>query len=101
MLRDRLAGEVKIRLQHLQRVPGAALVSLQDESDSRRLNRGTHAVSLMADDAEDFLRPRYRLRCGDDVQQQRAAANLMQDLGTLALQPRSLARGHDGDCKTG
>ena len=41
-----------------------------------------------------------RLGGRDDVQQKGAAADLVQHLGALALEPRALARGHDGYCET-
>jgi hypothetical protein len=46
------------------------------------------------------VRGHQRFGRSDDVQQQGAAADLVQHFGALALKPRSLSRGHDGYCKT-
>jgi hypothetical protein len=34
---------------------------------------------------------------GDDVEEEGAAADLVEDLGALAFEPRAFACGHDGD----
>ena len=57
--------------------------------------------ALVADDAEDAVGGDEGLGGGDDVEQEGAAADLVEDLGALALEPRALARGHDGDCESG
>ncbi len=57
------------------------------------------ALGLVADDAEDLFGGDEGLRRGDDVEQQGAAADLVQDFGALAFEPRALARGHDGYCE--
>jgi hypothetical protein len=54
----------------------------------------------VANDAIDLFGGDQRLGGGDNVQQQGASAHLVQHLGPLAVEPRALARGHDGYCKT-
>ena len=51
----------------------------------------------MADDAVDLGCWDYGLCGGDDVEEQCAATDLVQDFGALTLEPRAFACGHDGD----
>jgi hypothetical protein len=81
-------------------VAGAALLGLEDELDACVGNGRADAVALVADDAVDLVRGDDGPGGGDDVQQQRAASDLVKDLGPLALEPRALAGGHDGDCES-
>ena len=74
---------------------GAALVNLVYELHAGESERRAHALSLVTDDHVDVLwRDHLAGRC-DHMFQQRLAANLMQNLGPLRLQPRSLARGQN------
>ena len=75
---------------------GTALLRLQNELHARARHRALHALCLMPDDAQNALRWRHRLRGRNHMQQQRPSANLVQHLGPLRLQPRALARGHNG-----
>ena len=100
VLGEGLAGEGEVGLDHLQGVAGAALLGLEDELDAGVGDGGADAVALVADDAVDLVGGDDGLGGGDDVEQERAAADLVKDLGSLALEPRALAGGHDGDCKS-
>ena len=51
----------------------------------------------MADDAEDVVGGDDGLGGGDDVEEEGAAADLVEDLGAFAFEPRAFAGGHDGD----
>ena len=73
---------------------------LRDETRRRWRHRGLHPLRLVAHDAKDHLGGDQRLCRTNDVQQQGASAHLVQHLGPLAVEPRALARGHDGYCKT-
>ncbi len=80
---------------------GAELVFLQDELDAGGGNCGAYAFGFVADDAEDVIGGDERLGRGDDVEKKGAAADLVEDFGALAFEPRALARGHDCYCETG
>jgi len=101
MLRYWNPGELKLGFEHLQRVTGTPLVCLQDKLNTGSLDGRSDAVRFMADDAKDFFCGSNSLGGGDHMQKQSAAANLVKYLRALALEPRSLTRGHDGDCETG
>jgi hypothetical protein len=78
-------------------VTGSALLRLKDELDAGGFDGGTDAVGLVADDAVDLIgRNDLAGRC-DHVKQKGTASDFVKDLGTLALKPRTLACGHDGD----
>ena len=100
MVRKRRAGELQPGLEHLHGVAGSALVWLRDKRDTRAGDRGLHAPGLVADDAVYLSVADQRLCRCNDVQQQGSSADLVQHLGPLAVEPRALARGHDGYCKT-
>ena len=100
VLWKRRAGDLQPSLEHLHGVAGAALVWLRDKRDTGGGRRGLHALRLVADDAIDLIGGDELLCHCDDVQQQGASAHLVQHLGPLAVEPRALARGHDGYCKT-
>ena len=69
--------------------------------DARGGDCGAHTRSASCpDDAEDAVGGNERFCGGDDVKQKGASADLVQDFGALAFEPRPLARGHDGYCKT-
>jgi hypothetical protein len=53
----------------------------------------------VAHDAEDAICGNEELSGRDDVKQQGAAADLVEDLGALAFEAGALASGHDGDGK--
>src|ERR1700722_6099497 len=79
----------------------ASLVLLHHKLHAGGRYGGLYAVRLVADDAVDASGGNDGL-CGCDyVQQQRAASDLMQHLGPLTLEPRSFARSHDGNRKSG
>ena len=100
VLRKRRAGELQPGLEHMHGVAGAALVWLRDKRDTRGGHCGLHPLRLVAHDAIDRFGGNQRLCRTNDVQQQGASAHLVQHLGPLAVEPRALARGHDGYCKT-
>ena len=99
VLGDGGAGDGEEGFDHLEGVAGAALLLLQDELDSGGGYGGLYAVGFVADDAVDPVGGDDGPGGGDDVEQKCAAADLVQDLGALALEPRALAGGHDGDCE--
>lgn len=76
---------------------GSALLGLEDELDSGGLNGGADAVGLVADDAVDLVGWNDLLGGGDDVEEEGAATDLVEDFGALALEPRAFSGGHDGD----
>ena len=84
-------------LEHLHGVAGAALFGLEDELDAGVLDCGFYAVGLVADDAEDVVGGDDLLCGGDDVEEEGAAADLVEDFGALALEPGAFSCGHDGD----
>ena len=51
----------------------------------------------MADDAEDVVGGDDGFGGGDDVEEEGAAADLVEDFGAFAFEPRAFAGGHDGD----
>jgi hypothetical protein len=56
-----------------------------------------YTVGFVADDAEDVVGG-DDFFCGcDDVEEERAAADFVEDFGALAFEPRAFACGHDGD----
>jgi len=93
----RVEGEVG--LEHLQGVAGAALFGLQDEADAGGFDGGFYAVRLVADDAVDVVGRDDGGGRGDDVREQGAAADLVEDFGAAGLEAGALAGGHDGDCE--
>ena len=97
MFGQRRAGEFEVGLEHLDGVAGAALLGLKDELDAGGFDSGADAIGFVADDAEDVIGGDDSLGGGDDVEKEGAAADLVEDLGALAVEPRALACGHDGD----
>ena len=91
------AGELEVGFEHLHGVAGAALLGLEDELDSGVSDGGADAVGFVADDAEDVVGGDDGLGGGDDVEEEGAAADLVEDLGASAFEPRAFACGHDGD----
>jgi hypothetical protein len=81
----------------LDRVAGAALLSLFHKADPGRGNRSLHLLRLMAHNGKDIRWRNDLAGRGDHMAQQRLAANFMQNLGALRLQARALAGGHDDD----
>ena len=79
----------------LDGVAGAALLCLFNEANARGGHRGLHPLRLVANDDENPARLHDAAGGGDDVRQQRLAADLVQHLGPLRLEPGSLARRHD------
>ncbi len=100
VLGEGIAGEGEVGLDHLQGVAGAALLGLEDELDAGVGDGVADAVAFVADDCSRSGRRDDGLCGGDDVQQQGTATNLVQYLGSLALEPRAFAGGHDRDCKS-
>ncbi len=97
MLGKGIAGEGEVGFDHLEGVAGAALLLLQDETDSAGSYGGADAVGFVADDAVDVVRGNDGLGCGDDVEEKCATADLVENFGAFAVEPRALAGGHDGD----
>ena len=93
----RIAGDGEVGLDHLEGVAGAALDFLEDEADAGLLDGGADAVGFVADDAVDVVGRNDGLGGGDDVEEEGAAADLVEDFGAFAFEPRALACGHDGD----
>jgi hypothetical protein len=81
-------------------VAGAALLGLLDEADAGMFYGGADAGGFMADDAQDFAGWRYGFRGGNDVQQQRTAADFVENFGALGLEAGAFAGGHDGYAET-
>ena len=79
----------------LDGVAGAALLCLLDEADARCGHCCLHPLCLVTDHGIDVARSHNLAGGGNHVGQQRLAANLVQHLGPLRLQPRPLARRHD------
>ena len=44
-----------------------------------------------------WRRKRESEEVGDDVEEEGAATDLVEDFGAFAFEPRAFARGHDGD----
>src|SRR3954469_14474558 len=96
MLRKWGAGELEVGFEHLHGVAGAALLRLEDELDAGVLDGGSDAVGFVADDAVDVIGGDDRFGCGDDVEEEGAASDFVEDFGALAFEPRAFACGHDG-----
>jgi hypothetical protein len=75
----------------------AALFRLQDEFDAGVFYGGLHAVGFVADDTEDLVSSHGGFGGGDDVKEEGAAADLVEDFGALAFESGAFACGHDGD----
>ena len=58
---------------------------------------GSYAVGLVADDAVDVVGWNDLFGGGDDMEEERATADLVEDFGALTLEPRAFSGGHDGD----
>ena len=97
VFRSGLAACDEVLAKLLHGVAGAALLRLQDEVNAGGGCGGTDYLRLVADDAVDLRGGGDGLGCGDDMQQQRLAADLMKDFGTAGLQTRAFARSHDSD----
>jgi hypothetical protein len=97
MLWERRAGEFEVGLEHLHGVAGAALLGLEDELYADVLDGGADAVGFVTDDAVDVISRDDLLCGGDHMKKKSAAADLMKNLGALALEPRAFACGHYGD----
>lgn len=83
--------------EHLHGVAGAALLGLEDELDAGVFDCGFYAIGFVADDAEDVACRDYGFGGGDDVEEEGATADLVEDLGALAFEAGAFAGGHDGD----
>ena len=97
MFWERGAGELEVGFEHLHGVAGAALLGLEDELDSGVGDSGANAIGFVADDAEDVVGGDDGFGGGDDVEEKGATADLVENLGASALEPRAFAGGHDGD----
>ena len=97
MLGKGIAGDGEVGLDHLEGVAGAALLFLEDEADAGFFDGGADAVGFVADDAVDVVGRDDGLCCGDDVEEEGSAADLVENFGVFTLEPRALACGHDGD----
>jgi len=92
-----IAGDGEVGLDHLEGVAGAALLFLEDEADTGLFDGGADAVGFVADDAVDVVGRDDGFGGGDDVKKECSAADLVEDFGAFAFEPRALACGHDGD----
>jgi hypothetical protein len=97
MLRERGFVESEEGLEHLDGVAGAALLGLEDELDAGVFDGSFYTVGFVADDAEDLVRRDDLLCGGDDVEEEGAASDLVEDFGALAFEAGAFACGHDGD----
>ena len=97
MLGEGIAGEGEVDFDHLEGMAGAALFFLEDEADASLLDGGADTIGFVADDAVDVVWGDYGFGCGDDVEEEGASADLVEDFGVFAFEPRALACGHDGD----
>jgi hypothetical protein len=95
------AGELEVSFEHLHGVAGTSLLGLEDELDSCGGDCGFYAVGFVADDAVDVFGGDYCFSCGDDVEEECAATDLVEDLGALAFEPCAFACGHDCDGEVG
>ena len=84
-------------LEHLHGVSGAALFGLQDELDAGVFDSSAYTVGFVADDAEDVVGGNDFFCGGDDVEEERTAADLVEDFGTFAFEAGAFSCGHDGD----
>ena len=71
------AGEFEVGLEDLDGVAGAALLGLEDELNAGGGDRGPYALGLVSDDAVDVLGGDDCFGCGDDVEKERAATDLV------------------------
>jgi len=97
MLRERGFVESEEGFEHLDGVAGAALLGLEDELDAGVFDGSFYPVGFVADDAEDVVGGDDLLCGGDDVEEERAASDLVEDFGALAFKAGAFACGHDGD----
>jgi len=97
MVRKRSAREFEVGFEDLHGVAGAALLGLEDELNAGGGDCGSYAVGFVADDAVDVVGGDDGFGGGDDVEEESAASDLVEDFGALALEPRAFACGHDGD----
>ena len=74
-----------------------ALLGLEDELDARGGDGGADTVAFVADDAEDVVGLDDGFCGGDDVEEEGAAADLVENFGAFAFEPRAFSCGHDGD----
>jgi hypothetical protein len=82
---DGLAGKGKEGFDHLEGVAGSALLGLQDELDSGGFDDPADAVGFVADDAVDVVGGDDLSGGVDDVKEEGAASDLVEDFGSLAL----------------
>jgi len=97
MFWEGLAGELEVGFEHLHGVSGAALLGLQDELDASGGDGCTDAVGFVADDAEDMVGGNCDFGGGDDVEEEGAATDLVEDFGAFAFEAGAFSGGHDGD----
>ena len=71
------AGEFEVGLEDLHGVPGAALLGLKDELNAGGGDRGPYTLGLVSDDAVDLVGGDDRFGCGDDVEKERSATDLV------------------------
>ena len=90
-------GELEEGFEHLHGVAGAALLGLGDELDAGVGYGSADAVGFVADDAEDVVGGDGGFGGGDDVEEECAATDLVEDFGALTFEPRAFACGHHGD----
>jgi hypothetical protein len=74
-------------------VAGAALLGLEDELDAGVFDCGFYAIGFVADDAEDVACRDYGFGGGDDVEEEGATADLVEDLGALAFEAGAFSHG--------
>src|SRR5215471_21750005 len=83
--------------RHHQSMSRAPLLRLKNKLDARIRDGSSHRLGLMANDRENVFRGNYFFGGGNDVRQDRLAADLMQNFRMFGFQPRPFARRHYGD----
>src|SRR6185437_8857386 len=83
----------------LDGVAGSALLSLLDEVDMGVSDGGFDARGFVSYNDEDVAGRNNLRGGGNDMPQQRLAADFVQNLRTLGLEARALARRHDENCQ--
>ena len=71
------------------------MFGLHDEVDSSGDGHCADVIGVVADDAEDAIWRRDGFGGGDDVHQERASADFVEDFGALGFEAGALAGGHD------
>ena len=86
-----------MRLELLQGMARATLLSLEHKGDAGGSDGGADLVCLVADDAEDLVGGGDSLGGGNDVQKEGLASDFVEDFGATGFEARTFAGRHDGD----